>query len=90
MPPVGFLPRAVLFDLPHFSVRQILSCHFLWRIRWLLSGDQRCTAQSTGNSDGLSQFRNCYCVLHKVLNSYQFLGFLRLPDFALLTGLEDA
>ena len=30
------------------------------------------------------------CVLHKVLNSYQFLAFLRLPDFALLSDLEDA
>ena len=30
------------------------------------------------------------CVLHKVLNSYLILGFLRLPDFTLLTGLEDA
>ena len=29
------------------------------------------------------------CVLHKVLNSYLFLGFLRMPNFALLTGLED-
>ena len=29
-------------------------------------------------------------MLHKVLNSYLILGFLRLPDFALLMGLEDA
>ena len=30
------------------------------------------------------------CVLHKVLNSYFFLGSQRMPNFALLTGLEDA
>ena len=30
------------------------------------------------------------CVLHKVLNSYLVLAILRLPLFALLTGLEDA
>ena len=29
-------------------------------------------------------------VLHKVLNSYLILGFLRLPDLALFRGLEDA
>ena len=30
------------------------------------------------------------CVLHKVLNSYFFLGSQTMPKFALLTGLEDA
>ena len=30
------------------------------------------------------------CVLHKVLNSYFFLGSQRMPNFALLTGLDDA
>ena len=29
-------------------------------------------------------------MLHKVLNSYLFLGFLRMSRFALLTGLQDA
>ena len=29
-------------------------------------------------------------MLHKVLNSYFFLGSQRMPNFALLTGLEDA
>ncbi len=30
------------------------------------------------------------CVLHKVLNSYFFLGSQRMPNFALFRGLEDA
>ena len=29
-------------------------------------------------------------MLHKVLNSYFFLGSQTMPKFALLTGLEDA
>ena len=29
-------------------------------------------------------------MLHKVLNSYFFLGSQRMPKFALLTGLKDA
>ena len=30
------------------------------------------------------------CVLHKVLNSYFFLGSQRMPNCAFFTGLEDA
>ena len=29
------------------------------------------------------------CVLHKVFNSYHFLASQRMPNFALLMGLED-
>ena len=29
-------------------------------------------------------------MLHKVLNSYFFLGSQRMPNFALFRGLEDA